>query len=216
MSLDKLRAMSTGANMCSTERQAQKIVMVKEDPCDMQPLPPTISNDINLNNLNQAGGDVVQFAIENTGEADATVIVGLGIYGTEGFAGLIDIDDAAADSDLIESDGEPNVKTIQAFNFKTNGHSVIGSKVQVFNASNDAQKGKRPQLIRVDLNGNIKNVKTQFVETDTETNFVTISHTVPFSFFQGLKYTILAGQSVDFEIEVLGVGAIENFTPGIS
>lgn len=216
MSLDKLRAMSTGANVCATERQAQKVVMVKEDPCDMQPLPPTISNDINLNNLNQAGGDVVQFTVSNGSVNPATVIIGLGIYGTEGFAGLIDIDNAAADIDVVTSDGEANVKSIQAFNFKTNGHSVIGSKVQIFNASNDAQKGKRPQLVRVDLNGNIKNVKTNFVETDTETNHVTIANTVPFSFFQGMKYEVLAGQSVDIEIEVLGVGAIENFTPGIS
>lgn len=211
--LSMLESISSGAGMPRQQAQVVEIVAPNSSP-SCPPMKPTKSNNIDLNNLGQAKPDVIEFTIENTTGEDSAVLLGCGILGAvAGYGDAFGLDKLSITQVGVEDDFGDKTPKVAFFNSNVAGQSIIVGEIAV-QTSDDAQFAKGLTTVSIDLNGNTYKTKAPFTKVDKDLNYAVVEGCpVPFSFYQGLLYTVLAGKTVTLSMKVLGYDAIGNFTP---
>jgi hypothetical protein len=212
-SLSMLEALSSGAGMPKQQAQVVEIVAPNSAPyCPS--IAPTRNNNIDLNNLNVAKPDVVEFELENTGNADAYVLLGCGVCGfTNSIAEDIGFQDLSISKADCEDQFGSNTPKVQFFNATVTGAPIVVGEIAV-QTDDDAQFAQGLQTVSISLNGDKYATKAPFTKIDKDLNYAVLEGCpVPFSFYQGMLYKLLAGKRATISMKVLGYDAIGNFTP---
>lgn len=212
--ISKLNALANGTNVRDADNvQKMQIVTESNDTC--QAPAPTINNTINVGNLKNVGGDVISMEIENTDVVDTTVAIGLGLFNVTGTPAAFGVATAAVDNPLVLDKFGAGAAHTQFFSEFVNGHSYIASSVKVFSAT-PSQAAVAPEFATITPNGDLRRTRAKNIKQNTDLNYIELAAChIPLTFYQGLLYTLKAGETVTIEVEVLGVDMIGDFAEGL-
>jgi len=212
-SLSMLEALSSGAGMPKQQAQVVEIVAPNTAPY-CPPIAPTRNNNIDLNNLSVAKPDIVEFELENTSEDDAYVLFGCGVVGVvNAIAKDFGFSDLSISKSGVTDQFGSNTPKVGFFNGTVAGAPIVVGEIAV-QTDDDTQFAQGLQTVSISLNGDKYPTKAPFTKVDKDLNYAVLEGCpVPFSFYQGMLYKILAGKKATISMKVLGYDAIGNFTP---
>lgn len=212
-----LQALSSGEAQVSQNAGVQQMQIVAPDVNDScQPIAPTKSNNINVGNLKNGGGDVVTFEVTNGAATPKKLIFGLGLVNITGNPQKFGIDNAAVDEALVIDQFGAGTAKMEFFSLFSAGHSYIASSIKIFVAAGSAQRSVAPAFATITPNGDFLEVRAKNIKDNADLNYIELAGChIPLTFYQGVTYTLGAGVTITAEINVLGIDMIGNFGEGL-
>lgn len=217
ISLDQIAAgqmvveTSNPQTICTTVPSTAEVVQV---------CPPTQSTTIDTTNMSGGSGDFYQGTFVNGTDAPQKIAMGA-MQGIAGIYSLINQDptgvDFAAFEETDHGAATNNAPSLQAFNHIVQSMGIIYSSIEV-QTTNAVQASNTLTLVNVDNNLEFRRrrVKAPFCDecgnSAQSTTFTRgWNQRGPINRKQGIEYTVNAGQTVDFRVNIAAQDLAGNY-----
>lgn len=165
---------------------------------------------IDMNNLVMTQEDIFENTITNNSAFTKYALIGCGVLGSIAAFGTnfgygADANGLTINDVNCVDDFGASTKKLAWLNANIAGNKAILKNLKV-RSSDAAQIAQPVTILSINLNGDKFPVKRQFTMVDNNLNYAMLQNcAMPISFYQGILYPILSGQSVTIEATIAGI-----------